>query len=648
MCATGNVKKSTTRLCNKEKKNASTLVRCNPSNIASNQIMNHQRLSPHISNFGLRGKKHVYASQGVGFASPTKATTRSMLFCQHYAYSAPDAFIELLASFCKKSWFGASSCMSKALQDRIRGASTETQMKIDGTLCFLTAEFASDGQLAGFVSFQKLPSNLENSGSCRLCDVVVAPSYRNQGIGSSLVRHCLAVLGTDARVKSVVAKIGRRGGSCSPQIEAVMKHNGFGRKDSGDECVFHFSSWPQHQRTQNLSSVVAGPASSNLLRLLLEKEAKAELDKLKPLRNGDNAGAKRSPETNQHAKEPATFVSRDSIEESGERFATAMETSAASVLELTAILRSKNDLIRRLQTAVRTLNSKLSRALAAQQKSQQDLISLNKYIRYKPQENITIAVTPNNSVDNYPTPVPLFATEPGSSQNTLLSNDTISAAMRANTLYSEEFLLARERELMDGEREHIQKERNLMFASRQKDLSLFVKQKDQSGTVPLKSTETKSSNVKTQSYEHANGKEKKEVGQETPQTESLHQDNRERKTGWAVLQKAVLGSSDKVQQLKERLRIEQEQNEAAEEAAVSEGKSFNANSPKVYSAVNSALEVGQASLQKSASVPSSPEKSILSWKSSNVQSEPATYASDLGSLEQLPPPVEDQASKPEN
>ena len=147
----------------------------------------------HISDPTLRSQ-HVYDSQGVGYASPAKATARSLLFCHHYAASAPDALIELLANFCGKAGHSATRHMSKALRSRLsRMPDSSPEL---GPLCFLTAEFASDGQLAGFAAFRKLPAGREEAGNCQLCDVVVGPSYRKQGIGTSLVRHCLAVMAT--------------------------------------------------------------------------------------------------------------------------------------------------------------------------------------------------------------------------------------------------------------------------------------------------------------------------------------------------------------------------------------------------------------------------------------------------------------------
>ena len=112
-----------------------------------------------------------------------------------------------------------------------------------------------------------------------------------------------------------------------------------------------------------------------------------------------------------------------------------------------------------------------------------------------------------------------------------------------------------------------------------------------------------------------------------------------KKRGWGVLRSAVLGSGDKVQQLRERLAIERALDEAVEENAKSAHRV--PRSPKVFNAINSALEVGQASLKTGSSAPSSParEPTPLTKKTRDA------LESDTHSLLSPAVPVKDASSK---
>ena len=118
------------------------------------------------------------------------------------------------------------------------------------------------------------------------------------------------------------------------------------------------------------------------------------------------------------------------------------------------------------------------------------------------------------------------------------------------------------------------------------------------------------------------------------------------KKGWGVLRSAVLGSGDKVQQLKDRLAIEQALDEAAEagtDAARGKRAGRVPRSPKVFNVINSALEVGQASLKTGGSVPSSPPRSAGTsshpTSPTKKKDELSPPAKKKNSFKTLPPPA---------
>ncbi len=784
-----------------------------------------RRAPAHISDYDSHGRKHVYSSQGVGYASPAKATARSLVFCQHYATSAPAALFALLARFCDRAW--PSGLMSAGLHDRMHGRPDPHTNS--GPLCLLTAEFATDGQLAGFVTFRRLPVGLEEPGSCELCDVVVGPRFRKQGIATSLVRHCLAVIGMDTRVRSVRVELGRRGGICSTQIEAVMIHNGFVRQENNVKWMFHFSSWPEHQRPQNLSAVVVGPSSSNLLQSILEQQASSDLAGIRQIALQAAALVKTTEKTNSYPSAPfpsirasttsaspfsssrgtnpaapsvqlpspaspeasssgtsvvipsapgspiqinvpsnqsrVEIMTAETVEENGERFATAMETSAASVAELNAILQSKNDLIRRLQGAVRTLNSRLVAALSAQHNAQKEisLIGSQSQTRsFKPYHmgKNTSAARKVMRDDDQPRRrqmrQSLYAQRQTTAAATTEPSYSLSSSMRATTapsgpsedaelrrvdqnemLSQRERLLAREQALLQKERELLQREREMLSESQRAFFLDIIRERQghNNGAATHTYIDTQSTYVSTGNsptgyntdstsgdsnlyggeyralLQHggrervlsateihidgktivgtsspaptmdspkrrqgsspplprSSGKKRLSASQlgstksslapqqpaanhtniatsiaknATPGNRASAQSTRVKKKGWGVLRSAVLGSGDKVQQLKDRLAIEQALDEAAEAGSIAaQGKKRAGRvprSPKVFNAINSALEVGQASLKTGGSVPSSPRRA---GNSSNPAS-----PSRGEDLETLPPP----ASSPED